>query len=82
MHDSAVTPDGIPAAEVEDELGEEPAAYTVPEAALKLRLSERKVWLMVKHKEIESFKVGKSRRIPIEEIPAYIARRVASERAA
>jgi excisionase family DNA binding protein len=72
MHDSAVTPDGIPAAEDEDDF----AAYTVPEAATRLRLSQRKVWLMVKSGELRSFKVGKSRRIPVEEIPAYIERRI------
>ena len=55
---------------------EDTAALTVPEAARTLRLSERKIWLMVKSGEMRSFKVGKSRRIPAEEIPAYIARQL------
>jgi len=77
MHDTAVEDSGTPAA------NDEPAALTVPEAARKLGISERRTWLMVKTGELRSFKVGsKMRRIPVEEIPAYIARQIASERVA
>lgn len=50
-------------------------AYNVPHAALLLDLSERKVWDLIKRKEIDSFKVGRARRVPHEAIVAFIERK-------
>lgn len=65
---------------------DEAAVLTVPEVARKLRLSERQVWSMVKSGELRSYKLGASRgsprRIPVEEIPAYIERKIAETNAA
>jgi len=74
MHDTAVTSDGTA------DTG--PAALSVPQAAAQLNVSVRIAWLMVKNGELRSYKTGKLRRIPADEIPAYIARRIEAERAA
>jgi excisionase family DNA binding protein len=45
-------------------MGIEPnAVYTVKEAAQLLKMGEATVWRMVKNGEVESIKLGKSRRI-------------------
>lgn len=50
----------------------EPMAYTVPEAADALRLSERQVWNLVGAGTIESITIGRSRRITRAALTAYI----------
>jgi len=59
----------------EDALG----LLMVPEAAVLMRLGKRTVWRMVHDNEIESIKIGRSRRIPRQAVADYIAgRRAAS----
>jgi excisionase family DNA binding protein len=59
----------------EDALG----LLMVPEAAVLMRLGKRTVWRMVHDGEIESIKIGRSRRIPRQAVADYIAgRRAAS----
>lgn len=50
----------------------EPMAYTIPEAALALAISERKVWTLVGDGTIESITIGRSRRIPRAGLLAYV----------
>ena len=47
--------------------------FTVPEAAALMSLGRRTVWRMVASGEIESVKVGRSRRIPRQAVADYIA---------
>lgn len=49
-----------------------PLAYTVPEAALALRISERQVWELIRTGAIESIRIGRSRRIPSAVLNAYV----------
>lgn len=53
-------------------------AYTVPEAAEKLRLGERTVWRLVRAKQIESFKVGRARRVSRAALVKYMNRQAAA----
>lgn len=53
---------------------------TVPEAAVELRISESKMYALIKADDIKSVLVGpKSRRVPRTEIEAYIARLLAEQ---
>jgi excisionase family DNA binding protein len=54
------------------EIGSEPLAYTVPEAAAALRISERQVWELLRLGRVESIKIGRSRRIPRAGLNAYV----------
>ena len=45
--------------------------FTVPEAAVLMRLGRRTVWRMVASGEIESVKMGRSRRIPRQAVADY-----------
>lgn len=47
-------------------------AYKVPHAAQVIDLSERQMWELVRRGDIESFKIGTSRRIPRSALVAYI----------
>lgn len=47
-------------------------AYKVPHAAQVIDLSERQMWELVRSGEIESIKIGASRRIPRAALVAYI----------
>src|ERR1044071_896459 len=49
-------------------------AYNVPHAAQVIDLSERQVWELVRSGEIESFKIGASRRISRAALVAYVKR--------
>ena len=63
----------------EDALG----LLKVPEAAVLMRLGARTVWRMVHDGEIESIKIGRSRRIPRQAVADYIAgRRTAAGKSA
>jgi excisionase family DNA binding protein len=46
---------------------------TVPQAAVLMSLGKRTVWRMVHDGEIESIKIGRSRRIPRQAVADYIA---------
>jgi len=51
-----------------------PLAYKVEEGAQKLSISRAKMFELLKTGEIESIKIGRSRRIPSEALVAYIER--------
>ncbi len=55
--------------------GAEQIAYKVPSAARILDMSERKVWDLVHTGEIDSFKIGSSRRVTRQALLEYIQRR-------
>jgi excisionase family DNA binding protein len=57
-------------------------AYTVQDAAGLLGLGERTVWEMIRAGEIESVKIGKSRRISRAAIVAFIESKRGEESAA
>jgi excisionase family DNA binding protein len=54
------------------ELNEKPIAYKPGEAARLMGISERKLDELIATKAIRSFKIGKSRRITLEAINAFI----------
>ncbi|GAA2053345.1 MULTISPECIES: helix-turn-helix domain-containing protein [Streptomyces] len=51
-------------------------ALTVPEVMAALRLSRFKVYDLIRSGEIRSFTIGRARRVPATEIPAYIRKRM------
>lgn len=55
------------------QLSPEQIAYSVPHAAEVLDFSERHMWDLIKSGEVESFKVGASRRITRAALVAFIA---------
>ncbi len=54
----------------------EKALATVPEVATAISMSPAKVWQLIASGEIRSVKVGKARRIPVEEVTAFVERRM------
>jgi excisionase family DNA binding protein len=48
--------------------------YTVPQVAVMMNLSESKVWQMVRSGELDSVKIGWSRRVVAASVDAYIKR--------
>jgi excisionase family DNA binding protein len=54
------------------ELNEKPIAYKPNEAARLMGISERKLDELIATKQIRSFKIGKSRRITLDAINAFI----------
>lgn len=52
-------------------------AYKVPHAAQLVDLSERQMWEFVRSGEIDSFKIGTSRRIPRAALIEFIERKKA-----
>lgn len=68
MHESA-SPNTVT-----DETGEGQLAYKIPHAARVLDMSVRKVWALVHSGEIESFKIGSSRRVTRKALLNYIDR--------
>jgi excisionase family DNA binding protein len=48
--------------------------YTIPEAAAALRISRTKLYELLDTGEIESFHIGRSRKIPADTIRDYIGR--------
>ena len=55
--------------------------YTVPQVALMLSLSESKVWQLTRSGELETVKIGWSRRVLASSVDSYI-RRLRAEGAA
>lgn len=51
---------------------DEPLAYSIPEAAKKLQIGRRSMWRLVHTEQVESVKIGTSRRIPREALHAYL----------
>lgn len=62
-----------------DAIDESQIAYKIPNAARVLDMGVRKVWALVHSGEIESFKIGSSRRVTRQALLDYIDRQ---ERAA
>jgi excisionase family DNA binding protein len=52
--------------------GSPPQAMTVPEAMAALRLSRSKVYDLLRSGQLRSFTVGRSRRIPADEITRFM----------
>jgi excisionase family DNA binding protein len=50
-------------------------AYSVPHAARMIDLSVRKMWDLVRTKEIQSYRIGRTRRISHEALMAYLHKR-------
>lgn len=49
-------------------------AYTVKHGARVVDISERQMWELIRKGEVESVKIGRSRRIPRVALVAYIER--------
>jgi excisionase family DNA binding protein len=56
--------------------------YSVPEAAEVLDIGTTLAWELVARCEIESIKIGNSRKIPADALTAYIQRRLQAEQLA
>ena len=52
---------------------------TAEEAAKELRIGRTRMWDLITHGEVVSVKVGGSRRVPYDELAAYIKRLVAEQ---
>lgn len=50
-----------------------PAFYTVPELALRWRVSERHVFRIIEQKLLAVIRIGRSLRIPVESVLSYEA---------
>lgn len=50
----------------------EPAVLTVHEACLTLRISKSMLYDLIRSRQLESIKIGKSRRIPATAIRSFI----------
>lgn len=61
-----------------NELDDPPRALTVSEARSSLRLSKDKFYELLAAGEIESFKIGRSRRVVAESLDRYITRQLSS----
>lgn len=72
MHGDA-TSDGQRSADTASPANDQ-IAYKVPQAAKVLDLSARKVWELVYAGEIESIKIGRSRRVTRAALVAYVDR--------
>lgn len=53
---------------------------TVAEACQRLRCSRRYLYELLAHGEVESFTMGRARRIVAASIDAYVERRIAANR--
>jgi excisionase family DNA binding protein len=69
MHEAATQ--FRPTSEAAASVGEQ-LAFSIPHAARVLDLCDRKVWELVKDGEIESIKIGRSRRIPRAALLSYV----------
>lgn len=50
----------------------EPLLYTIPEAATALRISRTKLYELLDSGDVESVYIGRSRKIPAEDLRTYI----------
>ncbi|WP_327655985.1 helix-turn-helix domain-containing protein [Streptomyces sp. NBC_00483] len=53
-----------------------PEALTVPEVMKALRLSRFKVYDLIRSNELPSITIGRSRRIPVDSVRAYMRGRL------
>ncbi|MCZ4122383.1 helix-turn-helix domain-containing protein [Streptomyces sp. H39-S7] len=49
-----------------------PEALTVPEVMAALRLGRSKLYDLLRSRELDSFKIGRSRRITVDSLTAYL----------
>ncbi|MDI5971414.1 helix-turn-helix domain-containing protein [Streptomyces sp. SL13] len=49
-----------------------PEALTVPEVMAALRMSRSKVYDLIRSRQLPSFTAGRSRRVPVESLRAFI----------
>lgn len=49
-----------------------PEALTVPEVMHALRLSRSKIYDLIRSKQLQSFTVGRARRVPVEAVRQYM----------
>ena len=54
-------------------------AVTVEEAADALRICRAFMYQLVLKKQVASFKIGRSRRVPVEALHAFIAQKMAAD---
>lgn len=62
------------AEQISSEHANSPLAYSVKNAAKNLDISERQMWELVRTEQIESIKIGRSRRISRSALLAFIDR--------
>ncbi|WP_432162216.1 helix-turn-helix domain-containing protein [Streptomyces tendae] len=53
-----------------------PQALTVPEVMEALRISRFKVYDLIRSNELPSIKIGRSRRVPVDSVRAYLRDRL------
>ncbi|WP_216588655.1 helix-turn-helix domain-containing protein [Streptomyces brasiliscabiei] len=53
-----------------------PEALEVPEVMTALRLSRSKVYDLIRSKQLESFTVGRARRIPVDAVRQFMLNRI------
>lgn len=58
----------------------DPLAYSVPDAAKAIGISERTMWELLRVRELRSFKLGHRTLIRAEELRSFIDRKAASLR--
>ena len=52
----------------------EPMLLTVEEAAARLALGRSKTWQLVQQRRLEVVRIGRSTRVPLDALEAYVAR--------
>lgn len=80
---SGVTTDVSPRGGVRENMPDvERLVYTIPEAAAALRISRTKLYELLAANEIESFQIGRTRKIPVEAVRDYLRRQRKEDSAA
>jgi len=60
----------------------EKVVYTIPEVMQRLQISRWMVYELIHKRELESIVIGRrTRRVPVEALDAYVARRLEEEAA-
>ena len=57
----------------------EPLSVTVPEAARLLSMGQTTIWRLIAANELESYRIGSSRRVTMEGIRAFQRRQIERE---
>ena len=53
--------------------------FTVPEVMARLKVGRHKVYDLMRSRQLRSVKIGNSRRIPADELSAYVSRLLKEE---
>lgn len=56
--------------------GDIPVVITVDQAAARLNISRWTVYNLIRSRELDSFTIGRARRIPLSAVDRYIAKRL------